>query len=57
MSSTFAKLFRHSNFVRLGDFKNQIVLGKVVHRNEDDLYIDIGLKFNAVCRAPLNSKR
>ncbi|VDM95048.1 unnamed protein product [Thelazia callipaeda] len=48
----FAELFRHSKFVQLGNFDGRIVIGEIVRRMEDDLYIDIGLKFNAVCRAP-----
>uniref|UniRef100_A0A158Q4X8 28S ribosomal protein S28, mitochondrial n=1 Tax=Dracunculus medinensis TaxID=318479 RepID=A0A158Q4X8_DRAME len=43
---------RHSKFVQLGDFNGRIVIGKIVHKMADDLYIDFGLKFNAVCKAP-----
>uniref|UniRef100_A0A914ZFD8 28S ribosomal protein S28, mitochondrial n=2 Tax=Parascaris univalens TaxID=6257 RepID=A0A914ZFD8_PARUN len=43
---------------QLGDFDGRIVSGKIVHRVCDDLYIDIGLKFNAVCKAPsVNSEK
>ncbi|VDM36535.1 unnamed protein product [Toxocara canis] len=38
--------------MQLGDFDGRIVVGKVVHRVAGDLYIDFGLKFNAVCKAP-----
>uniref|UniRef100_A0A914S4U2 Uncharacterized protein n=1 Tax=Parascaris equorum TaxID=6256 RepID=A0A914S4U2_PAREQ len=50
--TSFAHLLRHSKFMQLGDFDGRIVSGKIVHRVCDDLYIDIGLKFNAVCKAP-----
>uniref|UniRef100_A0A915DS01 Uncharacterized protein n=1 Tax=Ditylenchus dipsaci TaxID=166011 RepID=A0A915DS01_9BILA len=53
--SSFAKLLRHSNFVKLGDFKNRLVVGRVVHRVNDDLYIDFGMKFNAICKPPAGS--
>uniref|UniRef100_A0A914HF96 Uncharacterized protein n=1 Tax=Globodera rostochiensis TaxID=31243 RepID=A0A914HF96_GLORO len=50
--ASFAKLLRNSSFVRLGDFNGQMLIGRVVHRVNDDLYIDFGLKFNAVCKRP-----
>uniref|UniRef100_A0A0R3RY38 Uncharacterized protein n=1 Tax=Elaeophora elaphi TaxID=1147741 RepID=A0A0R3RY38_9BILA len=49
----FAELFRRSKFVQLADFEGRIVMGEIVRRIVDDLYIDMGLKFNAVCKAPL----
>uniref|UniRef100_A0A0N4ZKL5 S1 motif domain-containing protein n=1 Tax=Parastrongyloides trichosuri TaxID=131310 RepID=A0A0N4ZKL5_PARTI len=49
---SFPKLLRESKFVKLGNFTGRIVYGKIVHRVNDDLYIDIGLKFNAVVKAP-----
>ncbi|VDK84039.1 unnamed protein product, partial [Onchocerca ochengi] len=49
----FAELFRHSKFVQLADFEGRIVIGEIVRRIADDLYIDMGLKFNAVCKAPV----
>lgn len=49
--ATFAKLLRHSNFVKLGDFHNRIVSGRIVHKMGEDLYVDFGMKFNAVCQA------
>lgn len=48
----FAELFRRSKFVQLGDFEGRIVIGEIVRRLTDDLYIDMGLKFHAVCKAP-----
>lgn len=54
--ASFAKLLRNSNFVRLGDLSNKLLVGKIVHRVQNDLYVDVGLKFNAVCKAPVNTK-
>ncbi|KAJ6223466.1 hypothetical protein RDWZM_002011 [Blomia tropicalis] len=53
---SFATLFRNSPLVQLGLPEGKIVVGKVVDTVGDDLYIDFGFKFNAVCRRPkLNS--
>ncbi|KAI6173783.1 Phosphoglycerate kinase [Aphelenchoides besseyi] len=48
----FADLFRQSKFVKLGDFDNRLVVGKIIHRVNRDLYVDFGSKFNAVCKTP-----
>lgn len=50
--ASFAKLLRTSKFVDLGDFTGRILIGRVMHRVNDDLYIDFGLKFNAICKRP-----
>lgn len=49
---TFAKMFRHSKFVSLGDLQNKYLIGRVVDVVGDDLYIDYGGKFNCVCKRP-----
>ncbi|KAK6759853.1 hypothetical protein RB195_021429 [Necator americanus] len=49
---SFSRMLRKSKFVQLGDFNGRLVTGRIVHRVQDDLYIDFGLKFNAVCKAP-----
>ncbi|CAI5450757.1 unnamed protein product [Caenorhabditis angaria] len=51
-NKSFASLLRHSKFMQLGDFNGRLVVGKIAQRIQDDLYIDFGLKFNAVCKAP-----
>uniref|UniRef100_A0A915DCZ0 28S ribosomal protein S28, mitochondrial n=1 Tax=Ditylenchus dipsaci TaxID=166011 RepID=A0A915DCZ0_9BILA len=48
-------MLRNSIFVQLGNFEKRLVVGTVVHRIKDDLYIDFGLKFNAVCKIPQKS--
>jgi hypothetical protein len=49
---TFAKMFRHSKFVSLGDLQNKFLIGRVIEVVGDDLYIDYGGKFNCVCKRP-----
>uniref|UniRef100_A0A1I7XVG3 Phosphoglycerate kinase n=1 Tax=Heterorhabditis bacteriophora TaxID=37862 RepID=A0A1I7XVG3_HETBA len=49
---SFARMLRKSKFIQLGDFGGRLLSGKIVHRTQDNLYIDFGLKFNAVCNVP-----
>lgn len=42
--------------MQLGDFGGRLVVGNIVHRVNDDLYIDFGLKFNTVCKAKDDGK-
>ena len=49
---TFARMFRHSKFVSLGDLQNKFLIGRVVDVVGDDIYIDYGGKFNCICKRP-----
>ncbi|CAD5234515.1 unnamed protein product [Bursaphelenchus xylophilus] len=54
--TNFAKIFKNSKFVQLGDFDGRLVVGKIVHRVGNDLYIDFGSKFNTVCKSPADKE-
>lgn len=47
---TFHEMFRRSQFAKLVRPANKVVLGKIVHVINDELYIDMGWKFHAVVK-------
>lgn len=57
MTKNFASLFRQSKFITQGDFRNSIITGKVFHLTNDDLYVDVGMKFHAVVKKPREDYR
>lgn len=56
-AKSFATLFRQSNFITMGDFRNAVVKGKIFHLTENELYVDVGMKFHAVVKKPREDKR
>lgn len=51
-TKSFATLLRNSKFITQGDFRNATVIGRIFHITNDDLYVDVGMKFHAVVRRP-----
>lgn len=49
---SFAEMYYESAMVQIGDISQQKVIGKVIQKVNDDLYIDYGGKFHCVCKAP-----
>lgn len=47
---TFAELFSQSELVKAGDLTQSYVVGRIVQKVKDDLYIDYGGKFYCVCK-------
>ena len=49
---TFASLMRNCKLTAMGNPVGQVVVGKVYHIVDGDLYIDFGHKFGCICKKP-----
>merc|ERR1719336_3126632 len=55
-SQTFASLLRNCKFTSIGNPVGKIVVVKIYHVVQDDLYIDFGHKFGCVCKKPRDDR-
>ena len=52
LNLVFKRFSRNCKFTSIGNPVGKVVVGKIYHVVQDDLYIDFGHKFGCVCKKP-----
>eukprot|EP00088_Acartia_fossae_P019099 TRINITY_DN21099_c0_g1_i2.p1 TRINITY_DN21099_c0_g1~~TRINITY_DN21099_c0_g1_i2.p1 ORF type:complete len:163 (+),score=22.49 TRINITY_DN21099_c0_g1_i2:45-533(+) len=55
-NETFSALMRNCKFTQMGDPVGRVVVGKIYHVVDNDIYIDFGHKLPCVCQRPRGSR-